>query len=75
MRGMNVVWANLFGAGKLFLPQVVKSARVMKEGRRAPDPVHRGAKRPTARRRDACDGHREGRRARHRKNIVGVVLQ
>ena len=30
MNGMNVV-GDLFGAGKMFLPQVVKSARVMKE--------------------------------------------
>jgi 5-methyltetrahydrofolate--homocysteine methyltransferase len=30
MDGMNVV-GNLFGAGKMFLPQVVKSARVMKK--------------------------------------------
>jgi 5-methyltetrahydrofolate--homocysteine methyltransferase len=30
MDGMNVV-GDLFGAGKMFLPQVVKSARVMKE--------------------------------------------
>jgi 5-methyltetrahydrofolate--homocysteine methyltransferase len=30
MGGMNVV-GNLFGAGKMFLPQVVKSARVMKK--------------------------------------------
>jgi 5-methyltetrahydrofolate--homocysteine methyltransferase len=30
MQGMNVV-GDLFGAGKMFLPQVVKSARVMKE--------------------------------------------
>ncbi len=30
MRGMNVV-GDLFGAGKMFLPQVVKSARVMKK--------------------------------------------
>jgi 5-methyltetrahydrofolate--homocysteine methyltransferase len=30
MDGMNVV-GNLFGAGKMFLPQVVKSARVMKQ--------------------------------------------
>jgi 5-methyltetrahydrofolate--homocysteine methyltransferase len=30
MEGMNVV-GNLFGAGKMFLPQVVKSARVMKK--------------------------------------------
>ena len=31
MEGMKVV-GNLFGAGKMFLPQVVKSARVMKKG-------------------------------------------
>ena len=31
MDGMNVV-GNLFGSGKMFLPQVVKSARVMKKG-------------------------------------------
>jgi 5-methyltetrahydrofolate--homocysteine methyltransferase len=31
MDGMNVV-GELFGAGKMFLPQVVKSARVMKKG-------------------------------------------
>src|SRR4029077_11366101 len=30
MKGMNVV-GDLFGAGKMFLPQVVKSARVMKK--------------------------------------------
>jgi cobalamin-dependent methionine synthase I len=30
MDGMNVV-GDLFGAGKMFLPQVVKSARVMKK--------------------------------------------
>jgi len=31
MNGMNVV-GDLFGAGKMFLPQVIKSARVMKRG-------------------------------------------
>merc|ERR1719262_1079977 len=31
MTGMNVV-GDLFGAGKMFLPQVIKSARVMKKG-------------------------------------------
>ena len=31
MDGMSVV-GDLFGAGKMFLPQVVKSARVMKKG-------------------------------------------
>lgn len=30
MKGMNVV-GDLFGAGKMFLPQVIKSARVMKK--------------------------------------------
>ena len=30
MAGMNVV-GDLFGAGKMFLPQVVKTARVMKQ--------------------------------------------
>ena len=30
MTGMNVV-GDLFGTGKMFLPQVVKSARVMKK--------------------------------------------
>jgi 5-methyltetrahydrofolate--homocysteine methyltransferase len=30
MTGMNVV-GDLFGSGKMFLPQVVKSARVMKK--------------------------------------------
>ena len=30
MEGMNAV-GDLFGAGKMFLPQVVKSARVMKK--------------------------------------------
>ena len=30
MDGMNVV-GDLFGAGEMFLPQVVKSARVMKQ--------------------------------------------
>merc|ERR1712127_277251 len=31
MNGMNVI-GDLFGAGKMFLPQVIKSARVMKRG-------------------------------------------
>ena len=31
MNGMKIV-GDLFGAGKMFLPQVVKSARVMKRG-------------------------------------------
>ena len=41
MDGMNVV-GDLFGAGKMFLPQVVKSARVMKQAVGASGSVHRG---------------------------------
>jgi 5-methyltetrahydrofolate--homocysteine methyltransferase len=77
MAGMNVV-GDLFGAGKMFLPQVVKSARVMKksvayltpyleeEKRRSGD-----AGKPAARVLMATvkgDVHDIG------KNIVGVVL-
>ena len=50
MDGMNVV-GDLFGAGKMFLPQVVKSARVMKKAVAHLDPVHRAAE--SCRRRQA----------------------
>ena len=39
MGGMSVV-GDLFGAGKMFLPQVVKTARMMKKGRRLFCSVH-----------------------------------
>ena len=55
MDGMNVV-GDLFGAGKMFLPQVVKSARVMKQAVAHLDSVHRGgegARRATRRSRRA----------------------
>ena len=58
MDGMNVV-GDLFGAGKMFLPQVVKSARVMKkavaylmpfmEAEKATAPRGRPRRRPAAR--------------------------
>jgi 5-methyltetrahydrofolate--homocysteine methyltransferase len=75
MAGMNVV-GDLFGAGKMFLPQVVKSARVMKQGVAHLIPyieAEKGAKQTskgkilmaTAK----GDVHDIG------KNIVGVVLQ
>ncbi len=41
MDGMNVV-GDLFGAGKMFLPQVVKSARVMKKAVAYLTAVHGG---------------------------------
>jgi len=75
MDGMNVV-GDLFGAGKMFLPQVVKSARVMKqsvahllpfiEAEKGDAPTSKGKiLMATAK----GDVHDIG------KNIVGVVLQ
>ncbi|MDP3856822.1 MAG: methionine synthase [Stagnimonas sp.] len=77
MEGMNVV-GDLFGAGKMFLPQVVKSARVMKKAVAYLIPYIEAEKKPG----DVVqskgkilmatvkgDVHDIG------KNIVGVVLQ
>jgi 5-methyltetrahydrofolate--homocysteine methyltransferase len=84
MDGMNVV-GDLFGAGKMFLPQVVKSARVMKKAVAYLIPFieegegSRRAAAPTTRQAHTNgtivmatvkgDVHDIG------KNIVGVVLQ
>lgn len=77
MAGMNVV-GDLFGAGKMFLPQVVKSARVMKKAVAYLIPFIEAEKRPgDAERTNGTvvmatvkgDVHDIG------KNIVGVVLQ
>ena len=67
MDGMNVV-GDLFGDGKMFLPQVVKSARVMKkavayllpyiEAEKSEDQQGQG---------QDPHGHRQGRRTRHRQ--------
>ncbi len=81
MDGMNVV-GDLFGAGKMFLPQVVKSARVMKKAVAYLIPFieEEKAKDPTLAKQKDTNGtvvmatvkgdvHDIG------KNIVGVVLQ
>jgi 5-methyltetrahydrofolate--homocysteine methyltransferase len=76
MTGMNVV-GDLFGSGKMFLPQVVKSARVMKKAVAYLIPFmeaeKQGAQRESAGRIVMAtvkgDVHDIG------KNIVGVVLQ
>ncbi len=57
MAGMNVV-GDLFGAGRMFLPQVVKSARVMKQAVAHLIPYHRGR---------ADGAHGRQRRDRHRR--------
>ena len=67
MDGMNVV-GDLFGAGKMFLPQVVKSRARHEEGGRAPGAVPRArAGRGGALERQDRARHRQGRRARHRQ--------
>ncbi len=75
MDGMNVV-GDLFGTGKMFLPQVVKSARVMKKAVAHLIPYIEAAKEPGAKAKGRIimatvkgDVHDIG------KNIVGVVLQ
>lgn len=76
MDGMNVV-GDLFGAGKMFLPQVVKSARVMKKAVAYLDPFMQAEK-------ASCDVQANGKILMATvkgdvhdigKNIVGVVLQ
>jgi len=75
MDGMNVV-GDLFGSGKMFLPQVVKSARVMKQAVAHLFPYIEAEKDANARGKGRIvmatvkgDVHDIG------KNIVGVVLQ
>ncbi|HUL77109.1 MAG TPA: methionine synthase [Vicinamibacteria bacterium] len=75
MAGMNVV-GDLFGSGKMFLPQVVKSARVMKKAVAYLTPFLEAEKQGSGARAEAKivmatvkgDVHDIG------KNIVGVVL-
>ncbi len=72
MDGMNVV-GDLFGAGKMFLPQVVKSARVMKKAVAYLLPFMEAARlasgAATVRQalRQDRHGHRQGRCPRHRQ--------
>ncbi len=65
MDGMNVV-GDLFGEGKMFLPQVVKSARVMKQAVAYLEPFIEASKERRSNQRQDGDRHREGRRPRHR---------
>jgi cobalamin-dependent methionine synthase I len=67
MDGMNVV-GDLFGAGKMFLPQVVKSARVMKKAVSVLIPyIEQEKDRRQPLQRQGGDRHGQGRRARHRQ--------
>ena len=76
MDGMSVV-GDLFGSGKMFLPQVVKSARVMKKAVAYLLPFMEAEKQAGgehASRGPHRDGHRQGDVHDIGKNIVGVVL-
>ena len=69
MDGMNVV-GDLFGSGKMFLPQVVKSARVMKKAVAYLQPFIEAEKSARAKaigQGQGLDGHGQGRRSRHRQ--------
>ncbi|MCF6254271.1 MAG: methionine synthase, partial [Thiomicrorhabdus sp.] len=74
MDGMNVV-GDLFGAGKMFLPQVVKSARVMKRAVAYLDPFLAAEKDSGQPRGKIIMATVKGDVHDIGKNIVGVVLQ
>ncbi|PSW09585.1 methionine synthase [Photobacterium rosenbergii] len=74
MDGMNVV-GDLFGEGKMFLPQVVKSARVMKQAVAHLEPYINAAKQAGATNGKILLATVKGDVHDIGKNIVGVVLQ
>ncbi|MDK1312923.1 methionine synthase [Pseudoalteromonas ardens] len=74
MDGMNVV-GDLFGAGKMFLPQVVKSARVMKRAVAYLDPYIEAEKQAGESNGKIIMATVKGDVHDIGKNIVGVVLQ
>ncbi len=83
MDGMNVV-GDLFGAGKMFLPQVVKSARVMKKAVGYLVPFIEAERLAAGGSADDAEAHTNGTIVMATvkgdvhdigKNIVGVVLQ
>ncbi|MCG7536472.1 methionine synthase [Pseudoalteromonas sp. OOF1S-7] len=74
MDGMNVV-GDLFGAGKMFLPQVVKSARVMKRAVAYLDPYIEAEKQAGQSNGKIIMATVKGDVHDIGKNIVGVVLQ
>ena len=73
MDGMNVV-GDLFGSGQMFLPQVVKSARVMKQAVAHLQPFIEKEKDEFWSKGAGCDGDGKGDVHDIGKNIVGVVL-
>lgn len=74
MNGMNVV-GDLFGEGKMFLPQVVKSARVMKQAVAYLEPYIQALKQSGSSAGKILLATVKGDVHDIGKNIVGVVLQ
>ena len=74
MDGMNAV-GDLFGAGKMFLPQVVKSARVMKRAVSYLNPYIEASKQKSSSNGRILLATVKGDVHDIGKNIVGVVLQ
>ncbi|MBE8191207.1 MAG: methionine synthase [Alphaproteobacteria bacterium] len=74
MDGMNKV-GDLFGAGKMFLPQVVKSARVMKRAVAYLEPFMEGGEEKLTSKGKIIMATVKGDVHDIGKNIVGVVLQ
>ena len=74
MAGMNVV-GDLFGEGKMFLPQVVKSARVMKQAVAYTEPYIEASKQQGTSAGKILLATVKGDVHDIGKNIVGVVLQ
>jgi 5-methyltetrahydrofolate--homocysteine methyltransferase len=74
MAGMNVV-GDLFGAGKMFLPQVVKSARAMKKAVAVLEPYLEKERTPGSSKGRIVMATVKGDVHDIGKNIVGVVLR
>src|SRR5207249_4969076 len=76
MDGMKVV-GDLFGAGKMFLPQVVKSARAMKKAVAYLEPFMERVKREGREGREGLEGQegREGRNGREKGTIVLATVK
>jgi len=74
MAGMNVV-GELFGSGRMFLPQVVKSARVMKQAVAWLEPYMEQGEGERTKRGEVVMATVKGDVHDIGKNIVGIVLQ
>jgi len=73
MNGMSTV-GDLFGSGKMFLPQVVKSARVMKKAVAVLEPLIIKSQEEEALKKFSIDGITENQPDAHKKKSSGKIL-